>query len=200
MKDKSIHRDKIETDFLSLLTKLPLLKQVDDLATKVLTDVWDQHQAQYKDAQINHRKSLQELTDSIENLTGRISKTVNETLIRTYEAELTKLGKKKEDLESITFTTRYTTEQFGTATKKVIETLENPVGMWQTKNLEDQLTVFFMHFDQKPVYDKEIGFGTPTLSQSVELIRSLGSAKISSVETESNELSSRKMSKTHLQA
>ena len=115
-------------------------------------------------------------------LTERIGKTESDVLIRTYEAGLVKLGKKKEELDKVTFPTEHTADQFGTASRKVLDVLEKPVEMWQTKNLDDQLTVFFMHFDHKLIYDKISGFGTANLGQSAELIRSLGSEKIPSVE------------------
>lgn len=182
LQNKIIHRDKIETDFLTLLTGVSLDQPMKNLAIAVLTDVRDQYHSQYADAQNSHQRQLQELTDSISKLTERIGKIENDTLIRAYEAELMKLGKKKEELDKIDHPAQYTSEQFGTATKKVMDVLEKPVEMWQTKNLDDQLTVFFMHFDQKLVYDRESGFGTAHLAQPVEIIRSLGSNKISSVE------------------
>lgn len=197
---KVVHRDKIEADFLTLLANVSLDQPMRNLAIAVLTDVWGQYQSHYADEQNSHQRQLQEVTGAISRLTDRIGKTENDTLIHTYETELLKLGKKKEELDSVNYPFQYTGEQFGTATQKVMDVLEKPVEIWQTKNLDDQLTVFFMHFDQKLVYDRKTGFGTATLAQPVNLIRSLGSEKISSVETESSELSSRIMSSTYLQA
>jgi len=193
-KDKSLHRATIHDDFSALLAEAQLNKSMKNLAIAVLTDVWGQHQSQQAKEQISHHKEIQEVTDAITRLTERIGKTTSDTLAQTYEAELEKLAIKKEQLSEINYPTQLTTELFGTATRKVLDILEKPATMWQSDSLDDKLTVFFMHFDQKPTYDRELKFGTPILAQSVKLIRSLGSEKISSVETESNELSSRAMS------
>jgi len=200
MRYKVIHRNTIENDFLALLGTTKLEQPTIELALAILKDVWNQHQAQYSDAQSASQRQLDEVTEAISRLTNRIAKTTDEVLITSYESELRKLGIQKQEFDSVSFPKRYTSEEFGTATKKVLDVLENPVSMWQNGSLDDRLTVFFMHFDQKPVYDKKTGFGTAILSQSVNVIRSLGSSKIPSVETESSELSSKIIPQTHLQA
>jgi len=197
---KIIHREELEGNFLSLLQNVKLGRSTINLAIEVLTDVWSQQESQLLNAQAIHNRSYTEVLNEIEIMTTRIRKTKNETLIPVYEADLIKLQKRKEELEATHVPSNYTEEQFGTASKKVIDTLENPVGMWQTENLNDRLTVFFMHFDQKLVYDRKLGFGTAPLAQPVELIRSLGSEKISSVEMPSNELGSERAHRQHLQA
>jgi len=194
LQNKIIHRKDLEDKFVAILHTAKLDKSTKNLAIEVLTDVWSQQQAQMIDAQTAHERVKRELLGEIDSVTTRIKKTKNESLVPVYEEELIKLQKQKEDLNTQHIPSNFTQEQFGTATRKVIDTLENPVGMWQTEDLNDRLTVFFMHFDQKLVYDRELGFGTATLGQSVSIIRSLGSEKISSVETESNELSSRTIS------
>lgn len=200
LKDKSLHRAIIHEDFSTLLDEAPLDKPMKDLAIAVLTDVWGQHQSQQIKEQLSHHKEVQEVTDTITRLTERIGKTTSNTLVQTYEAELEKLAVKKEQLSDVSYPTQLTSEMFGTATRKVLDVLEKPVTMWQSDSLDDKLTVFFMHFDQKPVYDKNLKFGTPNLAQPVELIRSLGSAKISSVEMPSNELGSEEIHQKRLQA
>lgn len=187
LQNRITHKKDIEDKFIELLHYLKLEKEMINLATIVLTDVWSQQQAQMIDAQTVHNRMEREILDEIDAVASRIRKTKNETLIKIYEEELIKLQKKKENLEATHIPVNYTQEQFGTATKKVVDTLENPAAMWQNGDLNDRLTVFFMHFDQKLVYDKESGFGTATLGQSVSIIRSLGSEKIHSVEMPGNE-------------
>ncbi len=198
--NKIIRRKDLEENFVTLLHITKLDSTAINLASEVLTDVWSQQQAQAFDAQAAQERIKKDLLDQIEAVTMRIRKTKNETLISVYEEDLIKLYKTKESLEATHIPTGYTKEQFGTATKKVVDTLEDPVGMWRTEDLNDRLTVFFMHFDQKLVYDRKLGFGTATLAQPVELIRSLGSEKIHSVEMPSNELGSERAHRQHLQA
>jgi site-specific DNA recombinase len=200
LQNKIAHREDVENNFMTLLQETKLSKEIANLAYAVLTDVWNKQQNTNVEAQQAQKRISRELNDGIENMTKLIQKTNNDKLIRIYESKLLELDEKKNNMDSITTLPKFTEEQFGTATKKVMSVLENPATMWQNGDLNDRLTVFFMHFDRKPVYDRKTGFGTATLGQSVNIIRSLGSEKIHSVETESIELSSKNESQTHLQA
>lgn len=182
---KTIKRETLEENFLTRLKNMTLDRPMRDLVTAVFTDVWQQSQKNYAQEERNHKNELDTLTATIERLTDRISKSTNDILIRTYESELLKLGQKKEQFESVAFPSRYTSEQFGTATKEVLDILEHPVETWRTGDLNERLTVFFMHFDQKPTYDKHNGFGTAILASSVDLIHSVGNGKMSSVDISS---------------
>lgn len=170
-----------------------------DLTSAVLTDIWGQHQKQHIEEQNSRQKRLQELTETISSLTKRSAKAEDELISESYDQEIRKLALEKKQYENAGTTAKYTAEQFGTATNKVMGVLENPVGMWQTGNIDDRLTVYFMHFDQKPAYDRETGFGTAQMGQSANLIRSLGSRKTSNVEMPGSGPGSDKDCHTHLQ-
>lgn len=197
---KVSRKPKLENDFLALIQHSPKKPFISELANTVLADVWKQYKDIYIGEQQSHQKRLQELSAAITNLTSRVAKTNDDVLIASYEQEISKLAGERKQYESVSYPPRYTSEQFGTATRKVMEVLENPVGMWQSGNLDDQLTVYFMHFDQKPTYDKELGFGTAQLGQSVSLFRSLGSDKNHSVEMPGSEPGSEAIHLKHLQA
>ncbi len=187
LKDKSVRKKDLESSFLAYLGSIKLGKPVANLALAVLTDVWDQQQAQLIEEQRTTESKRQETEQAIFTVNTLIRKTTNEKLIRNYENELIRLQEQKENLENTNIPTHHTKEQFGTASEKVLSILENPADTWQTGDLNDRLAVYFMHFDQKPSYDRNLGFGTATLAQPVAMIRSLGSEKIHSVEMPGNE-------------
>ena len=200
LQNKVTNREKLEKAFLDLLEQRKLDSEEQQLALEILTDAWQQLQTKEHEAQQAQKLSMRDLDSKIETIKGLLHRARQNELIEAYEQDLLTLLKKKEQTPITNYQEKYTSEQFGTAAKKVIEVLEEPVVMWKNGDLNDKLTVFYMHFDQKPAYNRISGFGTAPLAQSVELIRSLGSEKVHSVEMPGNEPGSEGIHQKLLQA
>ncbi len=91
---------------------------------------------------------------------------------KVYENDLVDLLKKQADFETTPQENKYTSEEFGTASKTVFSVLENPVSMWQSDQFQDKRIIVYMFFEEKLAYDRVNGFGTAKLAYPVELIRS----------------------------
>lgn len=200
LQNKIMHKKDLEENFLAILHDLKLENEMTSLAIEVLIDVWTRQQEQQETQQLTLKRDEAQLKANIDSFIERISKTTDNKLVGLYEQKLLELQEKRESLMSKVTPPKFTQEHFGTATRKIMEVLENPAAMWQNGDLNDRLTVYFMHFDQKLVYDKVLGFGTARLGQSASIIRSLGSEKISSVEMPGNEPGSEGIHRKLLQA
>ena len=113
----------------------------------------------------------------------------SQTLPKKHQAAEQELNKKM-----------YTSEEFGTASEKVLNTLKNPTSMWKSDDYNDKRTILFMYFEDQLRFDYYRGFGTTSLAYPIKLINELGQAKTASVEMWSSELQSRKLFKKLLQA
>lgn len=174
---KVIKKDVLENDFLAMITRTPPDKAIFGLAGEVIADVWKQREKQVARFRQQNEALIGSLTEKIDRLTDRISQTEDPSLISLYEKQVLKQQSERDSLQSENQDAVYTGEKFGTAVRKVMETLENPVRTWQTGSLDDRLMVYFMHFDKRLVYRRNVGFGTAPLADSVDLIHFLGSGK-----------------------
>ena len=197
---KIIPRKEIHPEFEKLLeTKAPS-DAIVNLALAILQDVWDQKFNESISNQKVQQKELQNLTESIENLSKRVAKTIDENLISAYEEQLKGFVVRKKELEAMTQTPQYTKQQFGTASEKVFSTLKEPVKMWRSENLEDKFMVFSLYFDEKPIYNRKTGFGTASLASPIKVFDVLKSSENRYVEMPSHELGSKLPYLIHLQA
>lgn len=177
-----IHKSTIETQFRELLENTKLPSETLELAKAIFISVWEEKRNIYL---ASKHTSLEEKTDiemKIKNYLERIGKTNDESLIKIYEVEISKLTKRIKEIESQTKTDKYTDAQFGTALEKVISVLKKPVEMWQSNEIEDKRTVLFMYFEDKLRYNHQTGFGTNQLGRTANLIKQIGESKNPHVE------------------
>ncbi len=175
---------KIEPEFVGLLEKVKVDDGVVDLGLDILTDTWRQHKEHFQLEVAQAHETAKQLIGEVERLNERVRKTDNAALVANYETQLAELLARKEKLEAAPQADVYTEQQFGTASKKVFDTLKDPVSMWQSPNYEDKRTIAYMYFDQKIPYDYQKGFGTACLAYPVEVIKSFSDPKNNLVEME----------------
>jgi len=68
-------------------------------------------------------------------------------LISTYEEKIKELTGKKKKAQGDLGKQLYTSEQFGTASEKVFNTLKKPMEMWKSDEYNDKRTILFMYFE-----------------------------------------------------
>ena len=196
---KVIHKDEIEARFESVLTEANPGSETLDLALEVLKDVWQQSKASNEATQAQNEAKTRELEELIANSVNAAIRTRDLGMRQTYEDKVTELRTELEKLMSTT-SPKYTDEEFGTATDRVIGALKNPLGMWKSDLVADKQTIFNMYFGSKLPYDRIEGFGTAKLDPTIELIRSLGTEKRALVEVAGIEPASEKEYCQRLQA
>ncbi len=179
---KTIGKDKFEKKFEELLLTVKPPSEVVDLARDVLQEQWgirlEQH-TKYRERLVS---GLREAKEDIEWYVERARKTKDETLINTYEEKIKDLKIQEKQAEQELNKQAYTSEQFGTASEKVFNTLKKPMEMWKSDEYDDKRTILFMYFEDQLRYDYKLGFGTAGLAYPIKLINEIGQAKTASVE------------------
>ncbi len=181
---KTIAKGTLEGEFATLLKSEELPAGAFDLAADVLLDVWGQKKQEGMAVREQKLKQEAEYDGLLTNLTARVAKTADDGLVANYEKEIKTLLDKKTALGDGAKVQRYTDEQFGTASRRVMDTLKDPLGMWNSDEYEDKRVVAEMYFDERPKYDYVSGFGTASLALPIAIIHDSGGQKERLVEME----------------
>ena len=187
---KTVARKTLEDGFAVLLKSEELPSGAFDLATEVLLDVWVQKKQEEDAIREQSEKRVAEFDGLITNLTTRVARTADENLVTNYEKEIRSLMSKKAELDKGDGGRKYTDEQFGTASRRVVDILKDPLGMWNSDEFEDKRIIAEMYFEERPRYDYISGFGTVSLALPIAIIRDFAEEKSSLVEMEGVEPSS----------
>lgn len=183
---KVIRKYKIEEEFESLLgEKAKIQSGYLMLAKEVFTDVIDKQVKDTKQVQNTLKTKIRTLEDQINTVVDRYSKTQDDDVAQTLEERIKKLKLEKELLQQKSKTDIskiYTKEKLGTAFDTVSNTLQNPLVVWKSNDLQKQSIVLEMYFDELLKYDRENGFGTTTFSYPVRVLQSFEKEKSQLVE------------------
>ncbi|HSW88010.1 MAG TPA: recombinase family protein [Candidatus Saccharimonadales bacterium] len=187
---KTTLKKDFEKQFEVLLLKVKPEDEYIDLAKDVLGEQWGIRQGQYLDLNTIITQGTEKIEAAITTYLELIPTTKNEELRSTYEDEVLKLKKKlKEEMAKIG-KRKYTSEEFGTASERVLNTLKKPMSLWKSEDYNDKRTILFMYFENELRYDYKRGFGTAGLAYPVNLISQLGQAKNRSVEMSMSDIES----------
>lgn len=179
---KVTRRDIVEEGLMSLLKEVKPSEELIDLAIEILNDQWAQRKASHDLEHKQGENELRDIEDSLERFNGRISKAKDEEVILNYEAEIKRLLAHKKEIAEQSLKHHYSSDEFGTASKLVLETLKDPVNMWKNGKYEEKRTVIYMYFGQKLAYDYASGFGTADLACPIKVIKDLNGPKDKLVE------------------
>jgi DNA invertase Pin-like site-specific DNA recombinase len=184
---KVVRKSKLETEFEAhLLSKKPANEDI-DLAKLVFNERWNIALESHDEWKSKMEKESRESLDDIDWYIKRVRKTRDETLAETYEATIKTLKKKHQNAEQELNKKIYTSDEFGTASERVLNALKNPMSMWKSDDYTDKRTILYMYFEDKLRYDYEKGFGTASLAHPIKLISELGASKNPSVEMSGSE-------------
>ena len=197
---KTIPKIDFENDFETLLSNKKPADYLVDLTRDVLIETWDNRLEMYTLHRNTIQNELENIKKEIDDLAKIAGKTPDDIVRGVYEGKIKELVKKKDGLGKQLKGNKYTSEQFGTATDKVFNTLKKPMEMWKSDDYNDKRTILFMYFEDKLTYDYKLGFGTASLAYPVELINEVGASKNSRVEMSGCDPESKKLIKKLLQA
>lgn len=161
---KSIKRELLETGFKNILRSITPNEKVLNLTKEILLDTWKKRLSKIDEVQNETEKSLDEIRVKIRNILDRISKTTNETLVNTYENELSKLTSSEHDMENHIKYMQSTKPDFGTALDMTFSFLKNPNVVWEKDDLKSKHLVLKLVFNDKLTYDRTDGFRTASLA------------------------------------
>ena len=170
MRWKVIRKQKVESEFLRLLSGVKPAPEVIDLTTAVFKDVWNIKTGDFQKENTQNTARIREIDLLVSSLSIRVAKASTEAVIASYETQIDKLQKEKEELEGKIINNPYTESTFGTALDTVMGTIKNPMGMWQSDKLEQKQVILSMYFEEKIPYDYYRGFGTASLAYPIQLM------------------------------
>ena len=190
---KVVSKSKMEIEFETLLLNSKPADEDIDLTKDVFQEQWGIRLEKYTEHRARILAGMSDVDAVIKSYVERVGKTKDEDLIVAYEEEIKDLKRKKKEGEKDLGKRKYTSEEFGTASEKVLNTLKDPMSMWKSEEYNDKRAILFMYFEDQLRHDYNLGFGTASLAYPVKLINDIGQAKNGSVEMSSSELESKKL-------
>lgn len=178
---KSILRKTMEDEFLTLLLQLKPKPGVVALTKAIILDYWKGEMANVEQRRKAEEEKLEDIEGKIKKLYERIEKAKSETLIQGYEVRIEQMEEEKKQVKKAMRKFK-TPIDFETALDKVMEFVEDPAKMWQTKDLTKQRVVLKLVFNEKLLYLRDFGFETASLSLPFALSGMAGVSKSKMVE------------------
>ncbi|MEN9328655.1 MAG: hypothetical protein RI947_1463 [Candidatus Parcubacteria bacterium] len=181
-KYRTINKNRIESDFETLLEVTSPPSEAFRLAKEIFIEAWEKNKTNYKQQSSRSTQELKELDIRTQNYFDRISKTKDDELIGLYEKEIKKLNEQKRKIHLDSNTPLFSQSDFGTVVTVVLKTLEKPLQLWKSDDLQQKRNIIGMYFDDRVPYSHKEGFGTVDLSLPIRLISQLSDRKSASVE------------------
>lgn len=174
---KSIPRDRIENEFVSLLKSMTPTRELFLLIRKLFCDVWNQRLAQNASVKQSLRRERDSLCKQIDGILDRLIDTSSPSVISAYEKRIAELETGKllldEKLSSPTTSPRTFDETF----EHAMHYLSNPQKLWISGRYEDRRTVLKLTFSEHLVYCRKTGFRTPEFSMPFKALTGFSAGK-----------------------
>ena len=158
---KSIPRDKIESEFETLLEQLQPTENLYRIVRTMFRDAWDQRLTHAAALATSVKREAAKLEKQIEQLLDRIVDAASPTVVTAYEKRIAKLEKEKllmaENLSSCGKPQRPFEEMF----EHAMNYLANPRRLWCAPELEYKRAVLKLTFADRLAYCRKSGFRTP---------------------------------------
>lgn len=193
-RQKMIQKFQIDKDFGKLVKDLKPKPKAAEMVQQFLLDAWDNRKKFEATEKAGVMQKINEMDNKVDDLIELVRGTKNQMLIKRYESEMEKLLQDKEDLGQQMKKETYSQSNFAHIQEVVVKHLQNPIEMWETKEIERKRLLLNMYFSRGVVYNKKIGFQTPDLPLIVKVLTSKNTSKNSLVEM----MGVKPMSKTRL--
>lgn len=168
---KSIRRSVIEAQFEELLHTVQPNKPVLRLVERAMIDLWETRTLDFRSLLEQKKNRATEIEEKIQAYCDRIGETDSKSLIETYEQKIEELKAQKLRVGSNIKidTAKLACFDFKKALRTVFEFIENPSEMWNDGSLSRRRLVLRFIFREPLLYERNVGFRTPTLSLPVEI-------------------------------
>lgn len=169
---KSIHSDRIHTDFDKLMATFTPKNSTLELARFKFEEQWNKREQRIIDQSKKVSQELKVINDKIESFLSLVSKTSSERLITEYEKRLESLYAEKEILASRSDTST-SDKDFGTALKLVMGVFESPYDYYRSGDVYDKRLAFELVFAQKIPFHHIDGFRTTNYTDVVKVFQQI---------------------------
>lgn len=164
VKDKTIAKEKLESEFIELLKNVQPTEDLLNRTTRIFETLWNEYTNGAKKAQQDLKRELNLIEEEIKKVIDKITNTESDLVSKALE-------NKVEDLEKKRLQTRYKLESFQdhakdfrTPLKRVMEFIKDTDSIWINGSTDERKMLLNLVFDGDLWYDLNSGFRTPHLS------------------------------------
>jgi len=143
---KSIRRDKVESNFETLLQFMQPAKVLLEVVIAMIHDIWEQRMSSIKGIAISIRKEVANLEKQIKGLIDRVIETDSPSLISAYEERIKSLESDKTNLTQKLPVSEDPKGDIQAATRIALAFLANPWNLRKTGRIEDRRAVLKLTF------------------------------------------------------
>ncbi len=167
---KSIRRDQLEGDFMTLLDRMTPGQKFVTFARGMFRDIWNGLMGQTEAKRKTLQAHIQRTEQKVEQLMDRIVEAESTALIKSYEKRIAKLETERFVLAEKLAKTGQSKGTFEEMFEHALAFLSNPQKLWDSGVPEHRQTVIKLAFETRPRYCRENGFSNPEYSLPFKLL------------------------------
>ncbi len=179
---KNIRVEKLEADYIQLLEKIKVRKEVLDMGKMIAKKIWDKKIKQLGSAKLQQELEKKELEKQIDDYIDLIPKTKSESIRSRYEQKIEEIDKKINLLNLANSKSNKKEPDINEALYLAFRLLGTPAKTWINSDKQTKIMLHDMIFTENPIYSVKTGFGTPKLSLPFLLMQHIDNLKSNMVE------------------
>jgi len=157
---KSIRKEKLEEEFMTLLGDLCPSERFVAIAKEMFREIWEIRNRNINTQIHAHKADLQLAERKEAQLLDRLVETDNPDLIEAYEKRIKELVQQKIILREKIANGGRPTQTFNEIYRTAFDFLRNPSKLWVSGSIVSQRTVLRLTFQEKLKYSRKEGFRT----------------------------------------
>lgn len=159
---KNITASKVQDDYLDLLRRIAVEKEVLDMGKEIAMRLWNHKVDELKSGKAAEEAEIKALERQINEFIEIIPMTKSDSVRARYEAKVEQLDQRVMAIKKVLANKKE--PDFEEALSLTLRLLGTPAETWENVGLELKTMVHNMIFTENPKYTLQTGFGTPSLS------------------------------------
>ena len=185
---KVIKKEVIESQFIQLLKKTSLKKDVSGVVKVIFYRVWTEEVHNITKAQNDLKLKKVDLEKKIGGLTDLVISAKTESMKHAYESQIEPLSEELELISSSTPIVELDLKTpYRTALNKATGLLKSPYDIWITLDTREQQSLFYFIFEKKLLYSRNEGYRTAEIPSAIRLFEEFVTSDTQDVEMGGNE-------------
>ena len=173
---KSIRREKIEGEFMTLLGRISPNRSLVDVAQQMFKQAWTQRAAQAKAFAASCQREAATIERQIEKLLDRVVEAGADSVMRAYEKRIAGLERQALVLREKAQKADHPKQPFDELFELAIQFLANPWNLWSSGKMDHRNLVLRLTFADRLYYDAKDGFRTPKTTFPFSILSDLRGA------------------------
>ena len=161
---KSIRRDKLESEFESLLLQLQPTDKLIKVARLMFEELWKARIAKASERKRSMHNEIRKIESQVDQLLDRIVQADTPSVVAAYEKRISKLERDKLLLEDSVATMGRPKHTPAELFELAIQFLSSPWKIWEKGKFEERRMVLKLAFCKRISYHRERGFTNPEFS------------------------------------